>query len=356
MPASVRCGRTGRDHDAQGQHVGRGVVQIVAAGHADRLQGRAERARAAEQQRGPQAAHRIPAREDHQRDRHQALAAGQALVPAARVEQRQVGAAHAGEEAARGGGDHAHAVDVQAHGARRLAALADHAQHHAPARAAQAPPQQRRERGADQEQRVDLERGVDLLVRAPEAEVDRRQARCARLDQRLAEEERQAGAEQHQRDADGDVVDPRQRAQPRVDDAEQHAGRAGGQHAHPRRAAEQRGAVADHRAHHQGAFQSQVDAPALLGQALAEADEQERRRDADRAGGHRHRHADPAERGVNHGWPPARWPRVRRAPRAGPPAPARAAVRPPAALARPPRARRGTRRSGRTASRWRGWR
>ena len=52
----------------------------------------------------PHAAQRAPAREDHQRHRDQALAAGDALVPAAGVEQRERCAAQAGDEAARRGG------------------------------------------------------------------------------------------------------------------------------------------------------------------------------------------------------------------------------------------------------------
>ena len=54
------------------------------------------------------AAQRIPAREDDQRHRHQALAARQALVPAAGIVERQEGAADAGEDAAGGGGEQGH--------------------------------------------------------------------------------------------------------------------------------------------------------------------------------------------------------------------------------------------------------
>jgi hypothetical protein len=61
--------------------------------------------------------------------------------------------------------------------------------------------------------------------------------RRLRLDQRLAQVEGQAGAEQHQRDAGGDVVDARQRAQQAVQQGQQRAA-PGGQHAQPGRAAE----------------------------------------------------------------------------------------------------------------------
>ena len=47
------------------------------------------------------------------------------------------------------------------------------------------------------------------------------EARRLRLDVRLAEEEGDADAEQHHRDADGDVVDPRQAADRAVHRAEQ---------------------------------------------------------------------------------------------------------------------------------------
>ena len=58
------------------------------------------RAGAAEQQRRAQAAHGAPAREDHQRDSRDALPAGQALVPASGIVERQEGTAYAGEGAA----------------------------------------------------------------------------------------------------------------------------------------------------------------------------------------------------------------------------------------------------------------
>ena len=79
------------------QHVGRGVEEVVALRDADRLQRRAERAGAAEEERRAEAGERVPAREDDERDRHQALAGRDALVPAARIVERQIGAADAGE-------------------------------------------------------------------------------------------------------------------------------------------------------------------------------------------------------------------------------------------------------------------
>ena len=111
----------------------------------------------------------------------------------------------------------------------------------------------------------------------------RRQLRRLRLDQRLAEVEREAGAEQHQRDAGGDVVDARQRAEHAVQQRQRGAGRRGDEHADPRRAAQVRAAEAGHRRQHQHAFEAEVDAARLLGQAFAQAHEQERHADAQRA-------------------------------------------------------------------------
>ena len=79
---------------------------------------------------------------------------------------------------------------------------------------------------AERQQRVDLQRRLHRRRVAPAAERDRRQLRRLRLDQRLAEVEGEAGAEQHQRDADGDVVDARQRAEQAVQQRQQRAARA----------------------------------------------------------------------------------------------------------------------------------
>src|SRR6185369_4695842 len=56
----------GGDHDAQRQHVGRRVEQVVARGDADRLQRGPERTGAAKEEGGIEAVDRVPARENHQ--------------------------------------------------------------------------------------------------------------------------------------------------------------------------------------------------------------------------------------------------------------------------------------------------
>src|ERR1700686_3089297 len=122
---ALGAGRGG--HDDQGEDVGRGVEEVVALGNADRLQRRPDRARRAEQQRRHHAAHRAPARENDQRHRHQALAGREALIPRARIVERQERAADAGEEAADRGREKAHEIDRDAHGARSGRAVAGHA-------------------------------------------------------------------------------------------------------------------------------------------------------------------------------------------------------------------------------------
>src|SRR5262249_26877339 len=97
-------GRTGDHHDQQRQDVGRGVEQVIALVDADPLQRGTERGGAAEQERGPEAGHGAPAREDPQPPRRDALPAGEAFVPAARIDQRQERAADARQESAHHGG------------------------------------------------------------------------------------------------------------------------------------------------------------------------------------------------------------------------------------------------------------
>jgi hypothetical protein len=98
--------------------------------------------------------------------------------------------------------------------------------------------------------------------------------------------EGEPGAEQHQCDADGDVVHLGELADVTVQRAEGRARRAGGEHAEPGRAALIVVGVAGHRAEDEGALETEIDAAGFLGEALAEADEEERRRHADGAGEH----------------------------------------------------------------------
>ena len=182
--------------------------------------------------------------------------------------------------------------------ARGIGAFADGAQRRGPSACARAPT---RRRGASatptRNSSVDLQRRrAPAATSLQQPERDRRQARRGRLDQRLAEEKRQPDAEQHQRDADRDVVDARAAAQPaRAARRAATPTHARGQHAEPRRAGQVRDAVAAHGAHDQRALEAQVHAAALLGDALAQAHEQERRADAQRAAEHRERHAPEAE-------------------------------------------------------------
>ena len=78
----------------------------------------------------------------------------------------------------------------------------------------------------------------------------------------------------------------RQLADIAVDGAEQRAGEPGGKHAQPGRAGEVGDGVAGHGAEDERAFEAEIDASRFLRQALAEADEEERRGDADGAREH----------------------------------------------------------------------
>ena len=162
------------------------------------------------------------------------------------------------------------------------------------------PKQYWRDGHADQEQHIDPQRRAHLRNVAPPAEIDRRQARGGRLDQRLAEIERQTCPEQHQRDADGDVVDPRQRADAGMQCAEQRAGDPGRKHPEPGRAREIGDAIGAHRAHHQRAFEAEIDAAGAFGDAFAQADEQKRRRDADGAAEYGERNGPESDRSIRH--------------------------------------------------------
>jgi hypothetical protein len=117
------------------------------------------------------------------------------------------------------------------------------------------------------------------------------------FDEGLAEEEGEAGAEQDQGDADGHVVDPAQAAKPSMEQAQGRADEAGHERAEPCRTGEVGDAVRAHRAHDERPFEAEIDPPALLGDALAEADEEKRGADADRAGAEGERDAPRAHAG-----------------------------------------------------------
>ena len=98
----------------------------------------------------------------------------------------------------------------EADGARGVGALAGHTKDKTPARVFEAPFEHDRQGNADEEHRADFKGRADRRIVAPVAERKSRQHRRTRLDEWLAEKERQADAENEQRDADGDVVDARQ--------------------------------------------------------------------------------------------------------------------------------------------------
>src|ERR1700712_5144903 len=90
------------DEDHQRQHIRHRAEEVVALADADRLQRWPDGTGTAEEQCGADAAQRAPAREDHQRHCDQALAAGDAFVPAAWVEERERRATETRDGTARG--------------------------------------------------------------------------------------------------------------------------------------------------------------------------------------------------------------------------------------------------------------
>ena len=133
---------------------------------------------------------------------------------------------------------------------------------------------------------------LHVLRRGPEAEMDARQQRGAGLHVGFAEEECDAGAGQHDRDAHGDVVHSCQRADRTVQAAQRHTGDSGGEQADPWVAGFVGRRIGDHGAEHEHAFVAEVDAAGFFGQALAYRHEQEGRADAQAAGQHGGRDGD----------------------------------------------------------------
>ena len=104
----------------------------------------------------PRQQHRVPAREDDQRHRGDALAAGQALVPAAGIVERQERAADAGEKAADHGRAQADEVRPSSPWRARHRRCRRRCARSGPsACCASAQTRMRRERDADEEQHVD---------------------------------------------------------------------------------------------------------------------------------------------------------------------------------------------------------
>src|SRR5262249_918149 len=130
---------------------------------------------------------------------------------------------------------------------------------------------------------------------APPPEREMGESRRRRLDVGLAQEKGEPRPEQEQRDPNGDVVDPRQIADRGVEQPEAGADPAGAEHPEPRRTRHAPHPLAAHRSHHQRAFEPEVHAATLLGERLAEAHVEVRRRDADRAAGDRDEDSPPSE-------------------------------------------------------------
>lgn len=91
-----------------------------------------------------------------------------------------------------------------------------------------------------------------------------------RLNERLAEKERDADAELHHRDADCNVVYLGIFAYPSVEKAEANARAHRGEHAEPGRAAQVGDAIGNHRAEYQRALQTEINAAGPLGDGFSE--------------------------------------------------------------------------------------
>ena len=242
---------------------------------------------------------RIPAREDHQCHRHEALAGRDALVPAARIVERQIGPADGRQRAAGRRCEKAHGIGVQAHCARGIRTVADHAQHEAGAGVFQGPPEEDGECGTDDEEDVHVECRLHLRNRRPEAEGDGGKVGRGGLDEGLAEIEGEARAEQHQCDADRNVIDLRKLADPAMEHSEEQSGDGGRQNAEPGRTRHHRRRIGDHGAEDERALKAEVDAAGALGERFTEAHEDEWRRDADGARKDGERHAPEADVGFH---------------------------------------------------------
>ncbi len=226
--------------------VRRGVEEVVAGRDADRLQRRSERARAAEQQRGVEAvrpgssARRSPAPPPSGPGRSRGLRSSCPGSRATGTSRRSPARKppSAGRQRAHARSRRSPSRAPRPRCRRPCARPGPSACCGTPSRAPNASATPIRNSGFT----CSAARICGESLQAPNGIAGKR--RRLRLDVGLAEEEREAGAEQHQPDADGDVVDARQVADQAVQQAEQQARAAGGQHAEPRAAAHVRDGVA----------------------------------------------------------------------------------------------------------------
>jgi hypothetical protein len=117
-------------------------------------------------------------------------------------------------------------------------------------------------------QEVDPKRLANCRRTTEACELNRRQQRRARLDQRFAKKKRQPHAHQHQGNTDGDVVDSRLAAEPSVKQSGGNAAETGTQHPQPRTARKISYTVSDDRPKNQRPFKTQVYPAALFSDCL----------------------------------------------------------------------------------------
>src|SRR5262249_25291592 len=106
----------------------------------------------------------------------------------------------------------ANGIDRISHGTGSVRAFTGSAQDQPPSRGLERPDEQRCQSDSDEKQNVDLQHVAQLRDVGPKPKMDRRKKRSTRSDQRLAEKECRAGAEQQEGDTDRNVIDARQSA------------------------------------------------------------------------------------------------------------------------------------------------
>ena len=279
LPGQRAIARAGRDHDRQRQHVGRGVEQVVA------------RVTPTDCSAGPSAP-APPNSSDAARQRTGSSARRSPAPPpsgpgrSTGLRSSSPGRTATGTSRRRRRGSRPPSSRAGARARRRSPSRARRRRSHRPCgRPGPSACRRSTQRSAtvaseaDQEQRVDLQRR-----RAPAARLHQPSAnagRCGACGWISGLPRKNASPMPNSISAmptatsltRGRRTDQRvQRAQQRRRPRRRPARRATASRSGTRRRSR-------HRAHHQRSFQAQVDAPALLGQALAQADEQERRAD-----------------------------------------------------------------------------
>src|SRR5436190_13275720 len=171
---------------------------------------------------------------------------------------------------------------------------------HSPAGCAEEPLHQKRNRDTQNEQRADCQSRFDLGKRTPSAQRNSRKLGCARLNEWLAEIERNSAAENENCDACGDVIHFRSQHEQGMEHSENSSGEACRTGADPGIARLIGNRIAAHRAHKQDTLQSEIDLAALLRKTFAQTDQQEGSAASNRPCKDANQYAPPANRVGSH--------------------------------------------------------